>query len=363
MGAGTLQPLAQAMFREAFPPEEQGLAMGVFGFVVLSGPAIGPALGGWITDTISWPWIFFVNIPIGIIGIAVAIRILKDPPYMKGGVHAPIDGIGIGLLAVGLAALQTVMEQGQEDDWFSSRFICWLLVISLSALVGFVIWELTNEHPAVDLRILKNATFASGTFIGGVLGMGLFASLFLLPQFMQLLLGFTATQSGLALMPRSLAMMAMMPIAGLAYNRAGAKPMIFLGLLLTVYSQWVMGHFTLSTSSADILVPQVIQGVGFAMVFVALSTVALSGVPREKMTSATGLNNLIRQLCGSIGTALVINILTNHINMARSGLVGYTGSADPSFTSRIGAYSGYFAAKGHGSGQRHYRAAIRNDRI
>jgi DHA2 family multidrug resistance protein len=331
MGAGTLQPLAQAMFREAFPPEEQGIAMGVFGFVVLAGPAIGPTLGGYITDNYNWPWIFFINIPIGIIGFFVAWRILEDPPFMHGAHHVPVDGIGISLLAVGLATLQTVLEQGETDDWFSSPFITVFTAIAAVTLVAFIIWELTHDKPAVDLRILKNPTFATGCIIGGTLGIGLFASLFLLPQFMQTLLSFTATQSGLSLMPRSLTMMAMMPVAGLLYNRLGAKIMIGSGLVLSSYAQWVMGHFTLQTGPGDILGPQIIQGVGFALVFVALSTATLATIERHKMTSATGLYNLIRQLGGSFGTAIVVTLLTRHTDQARVDLVSYTNRANPAF--------------------------------
>ncbi|MBV9851197.1 MAG: DHA2 family efflux MFS transporter permease subunit [Armatimonadetes bacterium] len=346
-GAGTLQPLAQAMFREAFPPEQQGLAMGIFGLVVLSGPAIGPTLGGYITDNFNWPWIFFINLPIGVIGFLVALRVLEDPPYMHGGSRAKVDAVGIALLTVGLATLQTMLEQGEEDDWFSSAFICWLTAIAAVSLIGFIWWELTHDEPAVDLRVLKNVTFASGTFIGGILGVGLFASLFLLPQYMQVLLGFDATQSGLALMPRSLTMMVVMPIGGALYNRLGARFMIGVGLALAGYAQWVMGHFTLETGRQDILIPQVIQGVGFALVFVALSTAALATIPKAKMTSATGLNNLIRQLGGSFGTALVVTLLTRHVAQARADLVQYASTGDPAFMQRWSGLTGTFAAQGH----------------
>ena len=345
-GAGTLQPMAQAMFREAFPRKEQGLAMGLFGFVVLAGPAIGPALGGYITDNFNWPWIFFINVPIGIIGFLVAMRVLVDPPYMHGSTKANIDGAGIILLAVGLAALQTLLEQGQTDDWFSSRFICWTTAISVCTLVGFVWWELTSDQPAVDLRILKDIQFTAGTIVGGVLGIGLFASLFLLPQFMQTLLGFTATQSGLSLMPRSLAMMIMMPIAGLAYNRIGPRIMIASGLFIAAYTQWLLSRFTVEVAAQDLLIPLIVQGLGFAMVFVSLNTAALSNIDRKKMTSATGLNNLIRQLGGSIGIAVVVTQLTQHSDMARADLVNNAQASNPLYFQQLHAIAGAFVANG-----------------
>jgi len=347
IGAGTLQPLAQAIFREAFPPEQQGIAMGIFGFIVLAGPAVGPTLGGWITDNYNWPWIFFINIPIGIVGFFVAMRYLHNPNYQKGGSGVKVDAVGISLLAVGLATLQTVLEQGQEDDWFDSPFIVAFTAIAAVTLVAFIWWELTHDNPAVDLRILKNVTFTSGTIIAGVLGVGLFSSLFLLPQFMQILLNFSATQSGLALMPRSLVMMVMMPVGGLLYNKLGPRLMILVGLIMTVYSQWVMGHFTLQTGASDIFVPQVIQGVGFALVFVSLSTVALSSIPREKMTSATGLNNLIRQLGGSFGTAFVVTLLTRHIAQARADLVTHSAAANSDFLQRIQGMAGGLISQGY----------------
>ena len=344
-GAGTLQPLAQAIFREAFPPQEQGIAMGIFGFVVLFGPAIGPTLGGYITDNYSWPWIFFINLPIGVIGLLVAIRYLYDPPYMRGGVKTKIDGIGIGLLAVGLASMQTVLEQGETEDWFNSSAIIAGSILAAVTLIAFVIWEWRHEDPAVDLKILKDPTFSSGTIIGGILGVGLFASLFLLPQYMQTLLQFTATQSGLALMPRSLAMMLVMPIAGVFYNKLGPKLLIGSGLLLTIYSQITMAHFTLDTGAQDILIPQVMQGVGFGLVFVALSTVALSNIPRAKMTSAAGLNNLIRQLGGSFGTSIVVTILTRQTDIARANLVPNLQGTNPAFREDSGRVAGWFCAK------------------
>lgn len=346
LGAGTLQPLAQAIFRQAFPPEEQGMAMGAFGFVVLFGPAIGPTLGGYITDNYDWPWIFFINIPIGIIGFLVAMRYLHDPPFEHGGRKEPVDAIGIMLLAVGLATLQTVLEQGQEDDWFASTFITSFTVISVATLVGFIWWELTTKKPAVDLRIMTNFTFTAGTIIGAILGVGLFASLFLLPQYMQDLLGFTATQSGLSLMPRSLAMMVMMPISGALYNRLGAKVMITTGLVITTYSQLVMAHFTLETGVHDILIPQLLQGVGFALIFVSLSTAALATIERSKMTSATGLYNLIRQLGGSFGTAIVVTMLTRHIDQARTALVGNISQSNPIFEQQLQGMAAGFAHQG-----------------
>lgn len=350
VGAGTLQPLAQAMFREAFPQNEQGIAMGIFGLVVLAGPAIGPTLGGWITDNYNWQWIFFINLPIGIIGFLVASRVLAKQPVSK---QARIDATGIVLLAVGLAAMQTVLEEGQTDDWFTSTFICVTMAVALITLIWFVVHELRTKDPAVDLSVLRNPQFSAGTIIGGLLGVGLFASLFLLPQFFQVLLGMTATQSGLALMPRSLAMMVAMPIGGTLYNRLGPRALIVSGLVMSTWTQIIFSRATLDTSASSLLGPLIVQGIGLAFVFVAMSTASLATIEHSKMTSATGLNNLIRQLGGSIGTAVVVNILTVHIDVARSALVGNVNSSSAATVERIRQLTNYFTGQGYSPANAH----------
>jgi DHA2 family multidrug resistance protein len=312
MGAGALQPTEQAILRETWPVEKQGMAMGLYGLAVMVGPAIGPTLGGWITDNYNWPWIFFINIPIGIIGLWMVNQVVQDPPYMKaqrGG--AGIDAVGIGLLTVGLACMQGVLEEGQTYDWFSSSLITALTVTSVVALIAFVWWELRTPKPAVDLSVLRNASFTTGTLIGGILGVSLYSSMFLLPLYMQELLDYPALKSGLVLMPRSLVMLVLMPIVGSAYNYLGPKIMIGSGLLIAGMAPLMMSHFTLTSGGMELFWPQVIQGVGFVLIFVALSTTALAGIDKPKMTSATGLYNLVRQLGGSFGTAIFATMLSN----------------------------------------------------
>ena len=323
-GAGAMQPIQQAILRETFPPEKQAMAMGIFGVAVMIGPAIGPTLGGWITDNYHWPWIFFINIPIGFVALWMIQLWVHDPPYLRAqGRQAGADLPGIALLAIGLATLQTVLEEGQTWDWFSSDLIVWLSIISFVCLVCFLVWESRTPSPAVDFTVLKDPSFATGTVIGGVLGLSLFASMFLLPLFMQELLGYTATQSGLMLMPRALAMILFMPIAGALYNRVGPKVMVGSGLLIAGFGAMMMSRFSLDIGEEGLLVPQVIQGAGFCFVFVALSTAALSGIPRSRMTAATGLYNLIRQLGGSFGTAIFATMLERDQQSNRSVMVKF----------------------------------------
>lgn len=331
LGGGALQPVAQAIMRETFPPEDQGQAMGFFGMIVLLGPAVGPTLGGWLTDTYSWPWIFFVNVPVGVVAVLLGLRYIVDPPYMRGRGLQKVDLGGIGLLAVGLAALQTLLEEGERDGWFQSSFIVLLAAVATLALVLFVWWELRAPAPAADLRVLRDVSFAAGTFIGGMLGLALFGGLILLPLFLQNLLGYDATQAGLAMMPRSLTMVLIMPIAGLLYNRLGVSVMLPLGLLLSSIAGLQMARFTLDTGPWQILLPQVIQGTGFAFMFVSLSTAALATIPRPRMQSATGLYNLVRQLGGSLGTAIVVTVLDHKLTTASANLVRYASPANPLF--------------------------------
>ncbi len=316
IGAGLMQPIAQAVLRESFPPHEQGQAMGYFGIAILLGPAIGPTLGGWLTDNYGWPWIFYINVPIGLLAMFMASQFMHDPSYFKRQRMARIDGLGIALLVIGLSAMQTVLSEGQNDDWFSSSFIVMLSLVSVVALISFIIWEVRGKDPAVDLSIMKNAGFTSGATLGGLLGLALFGSLFLLPLFMQELLGYDALQSGWAMMPRSLVMMLGMPIAGRLYNRVGPHLMIGGGLVLSAVSTFMLAHLNLDTSNWGLIVPQMWQGLAFSFIFVSLSTAALGGGAAPRLTNAAALYNLIRQLGGSFGIAIIATLLENRQQFA-----------------------------------------------
>lgn len=347
IGAGALQPTEQAILRETFPIEEQGMAMALYGVAVMIGPAIGPSLGGLLTENYSWRWIFYINIPIGLIGLLMVWRFVHDPPYLKNRKPVNIDYVGIGLLAVGLATLQTVLEQGQTSDWFSSPLIVILSAIAAVCLSIFIWWELVTDDPAVDLRLLKNLSFTAGTTIGGILGLSLFSGMFLLPLFMQTLLGFTPLQSGFALMPRTLAMMAMMPIVGILFNKLGARKMVAAGLAVAAYAGVMMSRFTAQTSMTQLVIPQLIQGVGFSLIFVALSTSALAKVPREKMTNATGIYNLVRQLGGSFGIAIFATLLEKRMTVVHSHLIDFANPYNPAFQLRMAQLQGYFQSIGN----------------
>jgi DHA2 family multidrug resistance protein len=257
-----------------------------------------------------------------------------------------VDAVGIGLMIVGLTSLLTLLEQGERDGWFGSPFIVALGVISAVTIVAFILWELYTPSPAVDLRVLSDSSFAAGTLIIGVLGVALFGGLILLPLFLQSLLGYDATRAGLALMPRSLTMVLMMPIAGALYNRLGVHIMAPAGLLLAAVSTFLMARFTLDTGPVQILIPQIMQGVAFGLIFVSISTTSMSTIPRPRMQAAAGLFNLVRQLGGSLGTAIVVTLVDHKITTASANLIRYASPYNPAFMHWWQRFQAGFAARG-----------------
>jgi DHA2 family multidrug resistance protein len=310
VGGGALITVSQAILRESFPPREQGLAMGIYGMGIVLAPAIGPTLGGYLADHYSWPLIFYINVPVGMVNLFLVSHFIHDPPYLireKG----MIDWLGLALMMVGLGALQLMLEEGQQDYWFQSSFIIATAVVAAIGLTLFVWRELVAPRPAVQLRILKNLSFTSATVLGGVLGMGLLGTLFLLPLFLQTVIGYSAMEAGEILTPRSVAMLLLMPITGRLYNRLGPRILVGTGLAVSAYSFWRLGHLTSTVGFWNLFWPQVWQGVGFSLIFVALSTAALAEIDRTQMTQATGLYNVVRQVAGSVGIAVAATIATN----------------------------------------------------
>jgi DHA2 family multidrug resistance protein len=354
IGAGALQPTEQAILRQTFPPQEQGMAMAVFGMAVVLGPAFGPTLGGYIVDNYSWPWIFYINIPIGALSLLMVSRFVHEPEDVRTAMHAMaerqrrhMDWVGIALLFVGVGTLQYVLEEGNRKDWFDSLEIRVIAFVSLLALVLLVVRELSATVPAVDLSLFGDVVFTSGTLIGAVMFAMLMSVTFLLPIYMQTLLGFSATQSGLALMPRSLTMLVVMPIVGRLYNKVSPRIVIAFGILLFSYSAWVMGHYTLATGSADIVHVLIIQGVAFACLFIPLTTVALSSIARHRMPDATGLNSLLRQIGGSIGLALMATLMTRFATRARDTMLPHFDASRPEVMARVAAVTRMFQGKGY----------------
>src|SRR6266478_8725908 len=299
-GGGGLQPSEQAILADTFPPAKRGMAFAVYGIAVVMAPAIGPTLGGWITDNFSWRWIFFVNIPVGIISLLLTSRLIQDPPEFRRRKWSEtrIDYMGLGLIAVGLGALQIVLDKGQRDDWFESQFIVVLSVISATALIGAVIWEWRHKDPIVELHISKERTFATANFLMFMLGFALLGSTLLLPLFMQTLLGYTAERAGLALMPGGFTIMVAMPIVGFLLSRYSPRYLMMFGLSALSFSLFHMTGFDLGVDFRTVVLARMIQSVGMAFLFVPINTAAYSFLPREKNNAASGLMNLARNIGG-----------------------------------------------------------------
>ncbi len=355
-GAGALQPTEQAILRQTFPPEEQGLAMALFGMAVMIGPAVGPTLGGWIVDNFHWSWIFFINLPVGALGLFMVWSFVHEPDDIRAANTAAsaaqrrnMDWLGIALLAAGLAALQFLLEEGQQKDWFQSNLIVGAALCAGVALVLFVWRELVAPVPAVDVRLFKDPLFASGSIIGAVMFAILLASMFLLPVFMQELLGFTAMQSGLALMPRTLVMMAVTPLVGRLYGKVSPRLLIGLGIVFVAAGAFDVSQVTLQTTARGIVDAILIQGIGFSLLFVPLTTAALSEIPRTKLADATGLNSLLRQVGASIGLAVFATLLSRHAAGAKSALAAHLTLERPEVQARLSALVAGFQAKGFGA--------------
>jgi DHA2 family multidrug resistance protein len=353
LGAGALQPTEQAILRQTFPPEEQGMAMALFGLAVVVGPAAGPALGGYILDNFAWPWIFYINLPIGLLGIFMVTRFVHEPEDLLRESRARaavqrknLDWQGIALMAVGLASLQYVLEEGSRHDWFQSPLITVMSFIAVFVLAAFVIRELTAPAPAVDLTLFKDRVFLSGTLIGAMMFAILMSITFLLPLFMQQLLRFPALASGQALMPRAFAMMIGIPLVGRLYNRVQPRILVILGVLLVAFSAYLMSRYTLATSASSVVLAIMIQGFGFASLFVPLTTVALAGIPRFRLADAAGLNSLLRQIGGSLGLAAFATLLPHFVVAARTGVAAHVDPGRPEVAARLGALQSALTARG-----------------
>jgi MFS transporter, DHA2 family, multidrug resistance protein len=304
IGGGALQPTAQAILFESYPPEKRSGAMAIFGLGAMVGPAIGPTLGGYIVDNYSWQLIFYINLPIGIAAFFMTLAFIKDQTYIKRSTN-PVDWLGLGLLTAGIASLQYVLERGQTEDWFSSQTIVVMTVISVCAIIAFIIRELRDPQPLVDLSVFKSRSFSAGSIIGIVTGFGLYGSALMMPLYFQNVMGFSAMGTGLALLPGAIATAISMPIAGRLGKWMDARLSIGLGLIIFAIGCWMVGGLNQHAAFEDTLWPRAIQGFALGFMFVPLTTATLGEISRAKMSGATGVYTLVRQLGGSLGIAIL----------------------------------------------------------
>jgi len=320
LGGGALQPISQAVLLESFPLRRRGIGMAIFGIGVVFAPVIGPTLGGWITDAYSWHWVFFINVPVGILSLLLTQMNVADPPYLRRAVRR-VDYLGLGLLAVGIGALQVVLDKGQREDWFETGWMLQLAILSGVCLAALIIWELRTSHPVIDIRIFRVRNYAPAAALIFTLGIALYGSLVLLPLFLQNLLGYSATDSGLAMSPGGIGTLVCMPLVGYLVARRDVRFMILFGLGMLSASMFMCSHYNLSISFWDAVYPRVVMGIGLAFLFVPLATAMASFMPREKIGTATGIFNLMRNIGGSLGIAMMTTLLARRQQFHQGRLV------------------------------------------
>jgi DHA2 family multidrug resistance protein len=345
IGGGSLIPVSLAILRETFPAEEQGMAMSVYGMGVVLAPAVGPVLGGWLTDHYGWPWIFYINVPFATAGIIMISLFLQDPPYLRRGL-SKVDWLGIALLALGLTGMQVVLERGQEVNWFESNFIVAATLITVVSLSALLWWEWHDGEPVLNLRLLRNAALGAGSAIGLLFGVALYGSTFLLPAMLQTLLGYPAYDAGIALLPRAMTLFVMMPVVGWLYNRIDPRLLIALGIGLVFWSFRGLAHLSAGIEFWNLVPILVVMGLGMPFMFVTLTAVSVSTVSREHVTEASSLYTLSRRVGGNIGYAMLATLIDRRTQFHRARLVPNLASTSSTFAAAQGHLTALLTQRG-----------------
>jgi DHA2 family multidrug resistance protein len=333
---GAMQPLSQAVLLEAFPPQDRGKAMGFWGLGIVVAPILGPVLGGWLTDTYTWRWVFFINLPVGIASLIMTKLYVFDPAYLRQET-TKIDYWGIGLLALWVGSLQIALDLGQERDWFTSPFIISLVMIAAFGVIAFIVREWLAPEPVVDLRVFKDRTYSTGVLLMTTLGFVLYGSLVLLPIMLQTLLGYPSLQAGIAMAPRGMGSMLGMPMIGMLIGKVDSRKLVAIGLVTGGVTLIWLGQLDLNAGYWDIFWPQFLQGLGLSATFVPLTTISMDRIPRERMGNATSLFNLMRNLGGSVGIAVTGSLLARkqqaYVNVFGANVDAYSPAARGAFES------------------------------
>lgn len=343
---GGLQPSQQAIIKDSFPPEKLGMAFAITGITTVLAPILGPFLGGYITDNFDWRWIFFMNVPVGLLAAFLVNMLVQDPPTAQKQKVDSIDYIGLSLIALGLGALQIVLDKGQQEDWFESSFIVLFACVSVIALGFAIFWLLKQKNPVVDLKLFKIPSFAMPCIMLFFVGFALYSSAALLPMLVQTNFGYDATLSGMVLSPGGIAVIFMMPIVGRLINRVQAKYLISFGMLISAFGMWATGLITPQTDYSTFVLVRILQTIGLPFLFVPSSTLAFSKISPEKSSNASAIVSLMRNLGGSIGISLVTNKLIHSQQIEQSYLVQHLTTADPGYRSAIINYTHSFTAMG-----------------
>lgn len=331
MGGGALQPIAQAVLLESFPPIKRGAAMAIYGMGIVVAPIIGPTLGGWITDNYSWRWIFYINLPVGMVAAFMANTFVEDPPYLKDQRPGRIDYMGFGLMALGLGALELTLDLGQQRDWFESSLIMFTAAVSALSIIAFIVWELYTPEPIVNLHVFLNRNFAIGCALIATVGVVLYGSTALLPLFLQTLLGYPAVESGFAVSPRGVGAVMSMMIVGRLISRVDSRYLITFGFLVLTFSTYLFTLINLDIAQSSIIIPMLISGVAMGFVFVPLTTMSMATLPQAEIGNASGVYNLMRNTGGSVGIAIMTTLLSRNQQIHLNVLSAHTTQYDPAF--------------------------------
>jgi DHA2 family multidrug resistance protein len=346
---GGLQPSERSILADTFPPEKRSMAFSLYGMAVVLAPAIGPTIGGWITDNYTWRWIFFLNIPVGILSLVLTSRIVEDPPYlvkMRNKVGS-IDGIGLGLLAVAIGALQIMFDKGQEDDWFASHFILICACLAGGSFIAFLYRELTTEHPILDLSLFRNRNFAMTQIVMLIIGASLYATTVMIPQFLQELMGYTAAEAGLALSLGGLVLIVLFPIVGFLGQKFDPRLMITIGFSLLTLGIWRIGGLSLNITFWDAASWRVIMVLGMPFLFVPISVMSYVGVPQYKNNEVSGMTALSRNIGGSIGVSFVSTMLVRRAQVHQQTLAAHVYSSSSNYRSMQQGMAGTLKANGY----------------
>jgi DHA2 family multidrug resistance protein len=324
LGGGGLAPSEQSILADTFPPAKRGLAFALYGFAVVLAPAIGPTLGGYITDNYNWRWIFFINIPVALVSLYLTHRLVEDPPWLKvrGNVKRRVDFVGLGFIAVGLGSLQVVLDKGQRDDWFGSQFIVIFSILAVVGIIGTIFWEYSHPDPIVDIRLFRNRTFAISCVMMFMLGLALFGTTVLIPQLLQTLMGYSAAQAGMVLSPGGLVVLFCMPVVGIAVSKLDARWLIAFGFAVCAAALYHMTGLSLEMSYGKAVEYRAFQALGIAFLFVPINTMSYVGIPREKNNAVSGMTNLFRNMGGSVGISVVETLLAQRSQFHQDRLGG-----------------------------------------
>jgi DHA2 family multidrug resistance protein len=357
-GGGGLQPSEQAILADTFSAKQRGMAFAMYGMAVVVAPAIGPTLGGWITDSYSWHWIFLINVPIGILSLVLTQRVVRDPAYLKNLKKSTlrVDYVGISLIVIGVGFLQYVLDKGREKDWFSSQAIVVSAIIAGIALLALVVREVTHENPIMDLRLMSRRNFAAAACFSFILGIVLNGSTILLPQFLQNDLGYTAQQAGMALSPGGIALAVMMPVAGILAMKFDPRAIIAIGFAITSFGLFHVTNIYLGVSFNTMIADRVIQVIGIPLIFIPISTLNYVGIPQEKFNQVSGISNFLRNLGGGIGVSLLGNFIARQGQIHRVGLTAHANHANPFFERQLNAIVASFQATGVGVAEASHKA-------